>query len=139
MLESPPSASGIAKDEGQQTSKEHQVCISQGVLPFTLLYKAIFYLKMVWWKFWKRGSLDSMNMIKLCRKFIFRIFFPSCMYLHSKKWILDHDMYKRLSNINQKFFYPNTKNSGHLWLAYTELQGGFDMLQLISVDSCHFT
>ena len=31
------------------------------------------------------------------------------------------------------------KNSGHLWLAYTELQGGFNMLQLISVDSGHFT
>ncbi len=29
------------------------------------------------------------------------------------------------------------KNSGHLWLAYTELQGGFNMLQLISVDSGH--
>ncbi len=31
------------------------------------------------------------------------------------------------------------KNSGHLWLAYTELQGGFNMLQLISVDSGHST
>ena len=31
------------------------------------------------------------------------------------------------------------KNSGHLWLAYTELQGDFNMLQLISVDSGHFT
>ncbi len=31
------------------------------------------------------------------------------------------------------------KNSGHLWLAYTELLGGFNMLQLISVDSGHFT
>ncbi len=31
------------------------------------------------------------------------------------------------------------KNSGHLWLAYTELQGSFNMLQLISVDSGHFT
>ncbi len=41
MLESPPSASGIAKDEGQQTSKEHQVCIPQGVLPqITLLYNS---------------------------------------------------------------------------------------------------
>ncbi len=32
-----------------------------------------------------------------------------------------------------------TKNSGHLWLAYTELQGGFNMLQLIPIDSGHFT
>ena len=32
-----------------------------------------------------------------------------------------------------------SKNSGHLWLAYTELQGAFNMLQLISVDSGHFT
>ncbi len=31
------------------------------------------------------------------------------------------------------------KNLGHLWLAYTELQVGFHMLQLISVDSGHFT
>ncbi len=31
------------------------------------------------------------------------------------------------------------KNLGRLWLAYTELQGGFYMLQLISVDSRHFT
>ncbi len=31
------------------------------------------------------------------------------------------------------------KNSGHLWLAYTELQGSFNMLQFISVDSGHFT
>ncbi len=30
------------------------------------------------------------------------------------------------------------KNSGHLWLTYTELRGGFNMLQLISVGSCHF-
>ncbi len=30
------------------------------------------------------------------------------------------------------------KNSGHLWLAYIELQGSFNMLQLISVDSGHF-
>ncbi len=29
------------------------------------------------------------------------------------------------------------KNSGHLWLAYTELEGGFNVLQLISVDSGH--
>ncbi len=36
-------------------------------------------------------------------------------------------------------FYQTRKNSGHLWLAYTELQGGFNMLQLISVDSGHFT
>ena len=27
------------------------------------------------------------------------------------------------------------KNSGHLWLACTELQGGFNMLQLISINS----
>ncbi len=31
------------------------------------------------------------------------------------------------------------KNLGRLWLAYTELQGEFYMLQLISVDSRHFT
>ena len=31
------------------------------------------------------------------------------------------------------------KNLGRLWLAYTELQGDFYMLQLISVDSWHFT
>ena len=31
------------------------------------------------------------------------------------------------------------KNLGHLWLAYTELQGDFHMLQLISVDSRQFT
>ncbi len=30
------------------------------------------------------------------------------------------------------------KNLGRLWLAYTELQGEFYMLQLISVDSRHF-
>ena len=30
-------------------------------------------------------------------------------------------------------------NLGRLWLAYTELQGGLYMLQLISVDSRHFT
>ncbi len=28
---------------------------------------------------------------------------------------------------------------GRLWLAYTELQGGFYMFELISVDSRHFT
>ncbi len=33
----------------------------------------------------------------------------------------------------------NQKNLGRLWLAYTELQGDFYMLQLISVDSRHFT
>ncbi len=33
----------------------------------------------------------------------------------------------------------NTKNSGHLWLDYAELQGGFNMLELISVDSGHLT
>ncbi len=32
-----------------------------------------------------------------------------------------------------------TKNLGRLWLAYTELQGEFYMLQLISVDSRHLT
>ncbi len=32
-----------------------------------------------------------------------------------------------------------TKNLGRLWLAYTELQGEFYMLQLIYVDSRHFT
>ena len=31
------------------------------------------------------------------------------------------------------------KNPGRLWLAYTELQGDFYMLQLIYVDSWHFT
>ncbi len=31
-----------------------------------------------------------------------------------------------------------TKNSGHLWLAHSELQGGFNTLQLIPVDSGHF-
>ena len=31
------------------------------------------------------------------------------------------------------------KNSGRLWLAYTEHQVGFNMLQLITVDSGHFT
>ena len=31
------------------------------------------------------------------------------------------------------------KNLGRLWLAYTEPQGEFFMLQLISVDSRHFT
>ncbi len=31
------------------------------------------------------------------------------------------------------------KNLGRLWLAYTELQGDFYLLQLISVDSRHFT
>ena len=31
------------------------------------------------------------------------------------------------------------KNLGRLWLAYTELQGDFYMLQFISVDSRHFT
>ncbi len=30
------------------------------------------------------------------------------------------------------------KNLGRLWLAYTELQGDFYMLQFISVDSRHF-
>ncbi len=30
------------------------------------------------------------------------------------------------------------KNLGRLWLAYTELQGEFYMLQLISSDSRHF-
>ncbi len=35
---------------------------------------------------------------------------------------------------------PQTlKNLGRLRLAYTELQGGFYMLQLISSDSRHFT
>ena len=29
----------------------------------------------------------------------------------------------------------NNKNSGHPRLAYTELQGGFNMLQLISLDN----
>ncbi len=32
-----------------------------------------------------------------------------------------------------------TKNLGRLWLAYTELQGDVYMLQLIYVDSRHFT
>ena len=31
------------------------------------------------------------------------------------------------------------KNLGRLWLAYTELQGNFYMLQLTSIDSRHFT
>ena len=31
------------------------------------------------------------------------------------------------------------KNLGRLWLAYTELQGGLYMLELLSVDSKHFT
>ncbi len=31
------------------------------------------------------------------------------------------------------------KNLGRLWLAYTELQGDFDMLQLMIDDSGHFT
>ncbi len=31
------------------------------------------------------------------------------------------------------------KNLGQLWLAYTELQGDFCMVQFISVDSRHFT
>ena len=30
-------------------------------------------------------------------------------------------------------------NLGRLWIAYTELQGEFYMLQAISVDSRHFT
>ena len=32
-----------------------------------------------------------------------------------------------------------SKNLGRLWLAYTELQGDFCMLQFISVGSRHFT
>ena len=32
-----------------------------------------------------------------------------------------------------------TKNLGRLWLAYTELQDDFYVLQFISVDSRHFT
>ena len=35
--------------------------------------------------------------------------------------------------------FTNLKNSGRLWLAYTELHVGFNMLQLMSVDSGHFT
>ena len=31
------------------------------------------------------------------------------------------------------------KNLGRLWLAYTELQGDFYMLQLMTDDSGHFT
>ncbi len=31
-----------------------------------------------------------------------------------------------------------SKNLRRLWLAYTELQGNFYMLQLISVDNCKF-
>ena len=31
------------------------------------------------------------------------------------------------------------KNSSQVWLAYTELQVGFNMLQLLSVDSGDFT
>ena len=36
---------------------------------------------------------------------------------------------------NQGFGPFDAKNSGHFWLA--KLQGGFNMLQLISVDSDH--
>ena len=35
-------------------------------------------------------------------------------------------------------YLKNTKNQERLWFAYTELQGGFYMLQLISFDSRHF-
>ena len=34
---------------------------------------------------------------------------------------------------------PLIKNLGRLWLAYTGLQGDFYMLQLMSVESRHFT
>ena len=36
-------------------------------------------------------------------------------------------------------FFSGGKNLGRLWLAYTELQGDFFMLQFISVDSRHLT
>ncbi len=35
--------------------------------------------------------------------------------------------------------YMYIKNLGRLWLAYTELQGEFYMLQLMTDDSDHFT
>ncbi len=45
--------------------------------------------------------------------------------------------YILITEIQQHNIYR--KNLGRLWLAYTELQGGFYMLQLISIDSRHFT
>ena len=44
----------------------------------------------------------------------------------------------KTANFVQRQFAP-TKNLGRLWLAYTELQGNFYMLQLKFVDCMHFT
>ena len=42
--------------------------------------------------------------------------------------------------VRAKMYMCVVKNSlGRLWLAYTELQGGFYMLQLTTDDSAHFT
>ena len=48
------------------------------------------------------------------------------------KWL--PKKYKKYHSSN-----TNGKNLGRLWLAYTELQVEFYMLQVISVDSRHFT
>ncbi len=50
-----------------------------------------------------------------------------------------HNLAVRMTEVQYNGYQARqTENSGHLWLAYTELQGGFNMLQLISVDSGHF-
>ncbi len=43
------------------------------------------------------------------------------------------------STYNYHITLTDYNNLGRLWLAYTELQGNFYMLQPISVDSMHFT
>ncbi len=59
------------------------------------------------------------------------------------KWVFDNIWSISVENRVRRFptskRMANSKNLGRLWLAYTELQGDFCMLQLISIDSGHFT
>ncbi len=70
---------------------------------------------------WKRWKLFFHNQANVATHF--------SVSVHSKK----------LKFFTKWDMYILFKNLGRLWLANTELQGGFYMLQVISVDSSHFT
>ena len=115
-------------------------------------------LKILWWTFnanksWKRiwkNHVQLQCMIRGCRLtggqlnagcWIINTY-KNCLNKLIIAWFVRRiptKLLQRLLLTNIELFFTFDKNLGRLWLAYTELQGDFYMLQLIYVDSRHFT
>ncbi len=96
----------------------------------------------------ENNSLDGRNSMKQSSSAVFSL--SSAYTLSSVTFIQQHEVriwaYSGTDNywkgswaIVEILLGWVTKNLGRLWLAYTELLGEFNMLQLISSDSRHFT